>query len=232
MEHPHPDGGIVNIQFSPDGTRLIAGDYPGGLIQIWELASGKPLAAIDTTAGLRSSFNYFQISPDWQRLYTATHFRGTFDRVERDGKPLNRVTYRDAVHAWDVSTGERLHTWQQDPPRGILNIKLTPNGRQLLVMEETPAEFSDSRPRALSLLDTATGEYRQLLEGHAWANLVREDNLAAISLPQPDNSEYLIRPSVSSRCQSSRRRAGSRSASSSASSSGPLRAAERWPLAK
>ncbi len=62
------------------------------------------------------------------------------------------------------------------PDGGIVNIKITPDGRQLLVLEETPAEFSDSRPRTMSLLDVATDEYRQLLEGHAWVSLVHEDN--------------------------------------------------------
>lgn len=188
LQHLHPDGGVGAIKFSPDGTRLIASDYPGGVIHIWELAGGKPLVTVDTTEGLRTSFVYYQISPDWQRIYTATHNRGTFDRVERDGKPLNRVTYSDAVHVWDAKSGERLHTWQQDPPRGILSINLVPDGRQLVVLEETPAEFESSRPRAVSLLDTISGQYRQVIEAHAYVQVVRDDNLAAVSLPQHDNS--------------------------------------------
>ncbi len=188
LEHLHPDGGVCAIKFSPDGTRPIAGDYPGGVIHIWELAGGKPLVTVDTTEGLRTSFEYYQISPDWRRIYTTTHNGGTFDRVERDGKPLNRVTYSDAVHVWDANSGERLHTWQQEPPRGIMSINLVPDGRQLIVLEETPAEFESSRPRAVSLLDTATGQYQQVIEGHAYVQLVRDDKLAAVSLPGTDDS--------------------------------------------
>src|ERR1700733_3369274 len=45
---------IVEIHFSPDGKRLIAGDYPGGAVNVWDVGSGKRLATMDTGFGFRA----------------------------------------------------------------------------------------------------------------------------------------------------------------------------------
>ncbi len=189
LPHAHPDGNISSIQFSPDGARLIASDYPGGVIHIWDLASGERLQTFETTKGLRAGSAFFHLSPDGQRVYAATNNRLEIERVERDGNKLNRVTYSDAVHVWDANTGERLHTWQQDPKRGILYLRPTADGRYLVVAEETPGEFEGRRPRAISLLDTATGHFRELTTANAYLTLIRDDNLAVVALPQTDGSE-------------------------------------------
>ncbi len=191
LEHMHPDAGVCSIRFSPDGTRLIAGDYPGGVIHIWQLATGKRLVTIDTGEGYRSAIDYFHISPDWQRIYTSTHERGRFNRVQRDGQTRMQATYTGAVHIWDANTGERLHTWQQDPPRGNILMTLTPDGRQLFVLEETPGEFTSSRPRAMSVLDTQSLAARQLADRSVFVAAVSADSrLAAASLPPGDNPNY------------------------------------------
>ena len=189
LPHANPEGNISAIRFSPDGSRLIAGDYPGGVIHIWDLASRERLQTFETTKGLRSGYAYYHTSPDWQRVYAATNNRLEIERVERDGKKLNRVKYSDAVHVWDANSGERLHTWQQDPQRGILHLWLTADGRQFVVAEETPGDFEGRRPRALSLLDTATGHFRELTTANAYLFLIRDDNLAVVALPQEDGSE-------------------------------------------
>ena len=46
LAHAHPDGNVCAIKFSPDGTRVIAGDYPGGVIHIWDLASRERTAHV------------------------------------------------------------------------------------------------------------------------------------------------------------------------------------------
>ncbi len=47
LEHSQPTGTIANIQFLSDGKRLIASNYPGGVIHIWELASGERQLTIE-----------------------------------------------------------------------------------------------------------------------------------------------------------------------------------------
>src|SRR5262245_16121956 len=51
--HPNNPRILGNIQFSPDGKRLIAGDYPGGLVAVWEVGSRKLLYTVDAGAGGR-----------------------------------------------------------------------------------------------------------------------------------------------------------------------------------
>ncbi len=191
LEHLHPDGDICNIHFSPDGRRVIAGDYPGGVAHIWDLTSGERLVTIPAGEGARGSDEYFEISPDWRRIYTSPRQRGNFNHVERDGKRLTRVSYNGEVYAWDAITGKRLATWQQDPPRGVVNLDLMPNGDYLFVLEETPGEFTGSRPRAVSLLDVRTGTYRELAEGWSSVQAVTDDSrLAAAIMPKPGESSY------------------------------------------
>jgi RNA polymerase sigma factor (sigma-70 family) len=55
--------GLNRLAFSPDGNRLAAaGDYPGGLVQVWEIATGKQTheLLLDATA--------LEFTPDGRRL--------------------------------------------------------------------------------------------------------------------------------------------------------------------
>jgi WD40 repeat protein/peroxiredoxin len=184
LEHLHPNGSISAIGFSPDGRRVIAGDYPGGLVHIWDLASGNRLQTIDAGDGYRGSMQYFWMSPDWSTIIAPTNLRGKFDRVERDGKNTNRVEYRDSIRAWNASTGELLHTWQDSPPRGIRFLKFSPDGSCFFSQDELPGEFEAYRPSALSLWDTASGKHRQVLDHRAWVSAISPDSKrAAVAMP-------------------------------------------------
>ncbi len=191
LEHLHPDGEICDIHFSPDGQKLIAGDYPGGLVHIWNLATGERVISVDAGEGLRGSHNYFHISPDWQQVYTHSRERGRLDHIERDGKRISRVAYSDVVNAWDAVTGHHLHAWQQDPPRRVVHTELLPDGKHMFVQEETPGEVTGSRPRALSLLDVQTGTFREVAKGWISVHAVNDDStLAGVAVPIPGETNY------------------------------------------
>ncbi len=63
LVHPNRTSIISEIHYSPDGKRIIAGDYPGGVVVVWDVATGKQLTAIDTGYGYRGSAQYFFLSP-------------------------------------------------------------------------------------------------------------------------------------------------------------------------
>ncbi len=88
-------GEIVEIHFSPDGKRLMAGDYPGGAINVWDISSGKRLAVMEMGSGYRSRIDYFAVSPDWKTIYSATSSRGRkFNKIEVAGKAMISLVVR------------------------------------------------------------------------------------------------------------------------------------------
>ena len=183
LEHVHPDGGIVAIQFSPDGSRLVAGDYPGGIIHTWDLATGKRLVTIDAGEGYRGSMEYFAVSPDCKTLYAPRDGKNRFEKIAKDGKKLFRVDYDDAVYMFDLNSGELVRKWKDDPPRGIRGLELTPDGRYFVTLDEVPGEYESLRPHALSLWDALTGSHRQVAGDGAHCYAFSPDSkLAAVSI--------------------------------------------------
>lgn len=184
LEHEHPDGSIAGIRFSPDGKRLIAGNYPGGVVHVWDLASGKRTSTMEAGNELRASFKYFDLSPDWQTLFAWEEGRGKFEKFERDGKTLHRVEYSSLIRSWNVDSGSLLRTYQHSPPRGIRMMYLAPTGKYFLTADEVPGEFENSRPRALTLWDAATGEHRQVGDGNSGPGAFSSDGgLVAVGMP-------------------------------------------------
>ncbi len=191
LEHSQRTGGIVNIKFSPDSERLIASTYPGGVIHTWDVASGERLVTIDAGEGYHASLNYFCIAADWQTALVPHEQKGTFTRIERDGKTINHVEYADLVYVCDLNTGKRLRTLQHSPPRRIVTVTITPDGSHCFTLDEVPGEFERFRPRALSLWNVATGEHRQVAEGSATVHAISPDGKrAAMSMPHEDSEEY------------------------------------------
>ncbi|HEX4143669.1 MAG TPA: redoxin domain-containing protein [Pirellulales bacterium] len=180
LDHEHPDGSIVAIEFSPDGRRLIAGDYPGGLVHVWDVASGGRLASFDTGKGFRSSYNYFVVTDGWKKILAPTNNRGSYERFEREGKALSRVAYDGSIRVWDLESGRLIDHWKTDPPRSTLWLQLSPDRLNALALEETPGEFESSRPRAVGLWDIETGQHRQLFAGPSRVEAFSNDAKQAI----------------------------------------------------
>ncbi|MGH7223792.1 MAG: hypothetical protein ACRELF_11225, partial [Gemmataceae bacterium] len=81
LMHPNKAGSIGDVKFSPDGKRILAGDYPGGVVVRWDVASGKRLTTIEMQAGLRSTSRYFAVAPDWRTVYSWREKR-KYERLE------------------------------------------------------------------------------------------------------------------------------------------------------
>src|SRR5262245_35100514 len=64
--HPNRTAAIFGVRYSPDGKRLIAGDYPGGVVVVWDVATGKQLTKIETGPRYRGWIDYFFVAPDWK----------------------------------------------------------------------------------------------------------------------------------------------------------------------
>jgi WD40 repeat protein len=148
------------MRYSPDGKRLVAGDYPGGVVVIWDVDTGNIVQQIETGHGLRRSFEYFYITPDWQTLFVPQGKTKT-ERVERDGKHLLRWEYDGAVRAWDVATGKLTRTLRHEPARNYDLMFMSPDGRRFITRDELPG-VRERREYAISLWDAASGTSQPL----------------------------------------------------------------------
>ena len=191
LPHVSSSGSITSIQFSPDGKRLIAGNYPGGIVHVWEVANNKRLLTFETGSGHRGSADYLAVSPNWQQVYAPTNTRGTFERVQQDGKTVTKVEYQDLVQEWDLASGKLLRKMQCTPPHGIRGLDFSPDGTYFLTSDDVPAVFESNRPRALTYWDVATGKDRQVAAGNANAGAFSTDGkFFAATSPQPDDDSH------------------------------------------
>jgi len=161
LQHANREGILHGVRYSPDGKRLIAGDYPGGVVQIWDTETGKQLTKIETGYGLRGSAEYFFVTPDWNTLYAPREKR-KFAHFEKGGKRMIRWEFDGDVRSWNLANGERLGILKHNPPRNIRGMCLSPDGATILTFEELPGEYEGQPARAMSLWDVKAKEFRPL----------------------------------------------------------------------
>jgi WD40 repeat protein len=155
---------LIGVRFSPDGRRLIAGDYPGGIVLIWDVETGKQLTKIETGHGLRGSSDYFFLTPDWSTMLVPQEKR-KFNRFERDGKKLIRWEMDGGIRSWDLATGQLKDSYRHEPPRSIRHMWLSPDGRKFATYEELSGEGEGPPKRGTTLWDAATKQYRPMPDG-------------------------------------------------------------------
>jgi len=109
---------LGKIEYSPDGKRLIAGDYPGGTVIVYEVATGKQLTKIETGSTNRGSERYFFVTPDWRTIYDSQSKR-TLEEINIDGVPQRRWAFDGSVRAWDLETGKSKESFKHVPPRSV-----------------------------------------------------------------------------------------------------------------
>jgi WD40 repeat protein len=114
--HPNKQAMLQDLRFSPDGKRLLAGDTSAGIIQIWDVASRKPLTSIATEKakmgrGAGRGAASIALSPDWTRLYAK---KGS------------------GVGVWDPQSGRQIDTLEDKLSRGIRSVMLSSDGNVLL----------------------------------------------------------------------------------------------------
>src|SRR5262249_13596585 len=188
--HPNREAVLACICFSADGQRLIAGDYPGGLIQLWEVGTGRQLTQIETGYGYRGTDNYIFLSPDWKTVYVSRGTRKAI-KIEKEGKSLYRWEFEGDIRAWNLDTGELQNTFRQTPMRGIRWMTMSPDGSTFLVFEELPGE-SEGRPQMVcSFVDAKTGQFRQLPgEERLWVGGTFSSDSRTVPVAEVDEDFY------------------------------------------
>jgi WD40 repeat protein len=114
------------LAFSPDGRRLVTGDFDG-VLKLWELPSGRLL---DTWTGHSQPVWDVTFNPDGTRVASAAgSWTSTADQP-------GEVHIRDAatqlgeVHIRDATTGRRLNEWRAHR-KVAWHVRFSPDGRWL-----------------------------------------------------------------------------------------------------
>ena len=130
-------GRILDIAYSPDGTRLAVASTIG--IWLYDAHTGAEVALL--------TGNVIQFGRS--RLFGAVAF-------SPDGKTLTSGSRDKTIRLWDVNTGQQKATLEGHTG-WVLSVAFSPDGSTLA---------SGSWDRTIRLWDARTGEYQQTLEGH------------------------------------------------------------------
>ena len=122
---------IAALAFSSDGKSLVSsggavkvrGDWPKGIVKIWDAESGKELRKLDE---LSSRADAVMFSSDGKLLAAGT--TGTSGELPASAE----------VHVWDAATGQRLHSMKTQPkveqggnPGSVIQLAIHPKGTLL-----------------------------------------------------------------------------------------------------
>lgn len=169
LMHPNRSAVVSNIQFSPDGKRIIGSDYPGGTIVLWDAESGQQVTEVQAESGGRGTSAYFHVSSDWSRVYVAEEndTQRKYQVIEEDGERKLDFTYGSYIRCWDLNTGEVIEDLQHDPPRSIRGMILMPDGERILSQYESlPGLLGNPGMSGhATLWNTATNEQTALRGG-------------------------------------------------------------------
>ncbi len=189
LVHPNRTSALSGLQFSPDGRRLIAGDWPGGVAVVWDVASGERLTTIETGARIWGGEGYLFLSPDWQTLFVSRGERKT-ERLEQDGQRLFRWECRGDVRAWDVTTGQLRRTFQHEPQRDLSWMQLAPDATHFVTFDILSGVGAGGPKHAMSLWDVATGRSRPLPDRLYRLGRFSPDGRTWAVAAQGDDDEY------------------------------------------
>jgi len=134
---------VKSIAFSPDGKRLASG-HTGGIIQLWDTATGKELLTLKGHLGDVASVTF---SPDGKRLVSGSEgYSGRSDNT---------------IKLWGTVTGKELLTLRGHS-QGVCSVAFSPDGKRLA---------SGSQDLTIKLWDTVTGKELLTLKEHSQAVL-------------------------------------------------------------
>jgi WD40 repeat protein len=166
LVHPERKATVSQVRFSSDGARLFTAGYPSGILQLWEVATGKEIRRINTPPGGRGSSNYVDLTADCSAVYVSQR-RWTITRVRKGEDQDVRTDYEGEILVFDTATGEPQPPLKPPAGYGVLHAFVSPDGRKLLAVEQPSGLRTEQKKNRTVLWDTRTRIGKALDEGYA-----------------------------------------------------------------
>ncbi len=175
---------VSALVFSPDGKMLASAPIFTNRIQLWDLATGKPVAEL---SGHRAAIVRLRFTPDGKTLASGSidHTIRIWDLTKRkeirqipipwngsfalspDGRTLAASNDDQCLHLWDVTSGQDVRTLRVEgeaaPPHGHMPTPLafSPDGKTLV---------EDRDCYSFRLWDVATGKPLRTIRTEVFGN--------------------------------------------------------------
>lgn len=165
LVHPDKSGVLVALRYSADGRHIFAGHNGSGIVQLWDAASGQQLNRIETGPAKIIGFrDYFLLSPDGRSLYFNCGYIGGRPIKGKDKSLLHYEVGSGSVRVWDVETGKPRYDLSLPPDRGVVFLKLSPDGSTLLTGGVISGDYEPADIKWFGTLwDARTGQRRGAL---------------------------------------------------------------------
>jgi len=181
LVHPERKACVVQGRFSPDGARLFTSGHQSGILQLWDVATGKEIRRINTPpARSRGAFDYSQLTADWSVVYVPQERR----KVTRigQGEEQDLIVYDGEILVFDLATGEPRRPLKPPPGFGVLDCTVSPDGQRLVATEQGSGLRTEKRNIRTVLWDTRTGTARPLGNGVGNAAFSSDSQQLAVCL--------------------------------------------------
>jgi WD40 repeat protein len=168
LPHPERTASLWGVRFTPKGSLFVAG-YPSGIVQVWDVASGKELRRIDSPRGYRGSADYALTPADFSTLYVPIDGRKVH-RTPGDAKKPFTIEFDGQVLVWDLATGKPRPALKPQPGRGVISAEISPDGKRLITVERAGNDAgSEAPPDKIRMYDTTSERSWDLGEGYGQA---------------------------------------------------------------
>lgn len=153
---------LYSVQWSPDGTRLLAGEYTG-MVLVWDAITGQEL---------------FRFTDHDNKIGN-----GGRGRWSPDGTQIATWSMDNSARLWDAANGELLHTLEGHTGE-IVSAFFSPDGTHLLtISEDSTARIWDAATGEMQLTYTA---HEKMLEDAEWT-----DDGAHIATSSDDGTAHI-----------------------------------------
>jgi WD domain, G-beta repeat len=163
LVHPERKASVTQVRFSPEGARLFTAGWPSGILQLWDVATGKEIRRINTPPR-RGVSEYTELTADWSVVYVPQE-RMTMTKIGK-GEDQEMMVFDGEILVFDLATGAPRPPLKPPPGFGVLHCSVSPDG-QKLVATERPSHLRTELESARTVLwDTRTSTARPLSDGY------------------------------------------------------------------